>query len=159
MIDSRQFWISAIVVFVLAYALSFIAHGILLGADYASLGGLMRAPADMQSRLPLMILAHISFALGFTWIYLKGKEDRPWMMQGLRYGLAVAVLSSIPTYLIYHVVAPYPFDLAFKQIVLGVISLLLLGMALAWLNQPKQAVRATSRRAKAASRTAKRRRR
>jgi len=46
-----------------------------------------------------MILAHVFIAVGYTWIYVRGKEAKPWLGQGVRFGLAVAVLSTIPTYL------------------------------------------------------------
>jgi hypothetical protein len=54
---------------------------------------------------------------------------------GVRYGLAVAVLATIPTYLIYHAVSPFPLDLAIKQIVYDTIAVVLMGIVLAWLNR------------------------
>ncbi len=41
----------------------------------------------------------------------------------------------IPTYLIYHVVTPVPLVLAFKQIVLDTIRVVLMGIVLAWINR------------------------
>ena len=41
----------------------------------------------------------------------------------------------IPTYLIYHVVTPVPLVLAFKQIVLDTIRVVLMGIVLAWINK------------------------
>jgi hypothetical protein len=56
-------------------------------------------------------------------------------MQGIRFGLAIAALTVIPTFLIYHVVTPVPLALAIKQIVLDTIRLLLMGVVLAWINR------------------------
>ena len=56
-------------------------------------------------------------------------------MQGIRFGIAVACLTVIPTYLIYHVVTPVPLALAIKQIVFDTIRVVLMGIVLAWINR------------------------
>jgi hypothetical protein len=87
---NQKFWISAAVMFVMSFGLGFMIHGGLLSGDYARFPNLMRPMAEAQGKLPFMLLAHISLALAFTWIYLKGREDKPWLAQGARYGIAVA---------------------------------------------------------------------
>ncbi|MGE0564298.1 MAG: hypothetical protein AB7O50_07255 [Pseudolabrys sp.] len=126
--------VSAVVMFVMAWALSFVVHGLLLGGDYAVTPG-MRPPAEAQRIIYLIILAQAIFGVAFAWIYYQGKEDKPWLTQGLRYGAAIAALTVVPTYLIYHVVTPVPFGLAIKQIVLDTIRVLLMGVVLAWINR------------------------
>ena len=44
---NRKCIISAVVMFVMAWALSFVVHGLLLGADYSATPG-MRPPAEAQ---------------------------------------------------------------------------------------------------------------
>jgi len=132
---NKKFVISAIVMFVLGMGLGFFVHGMLLYGDYARLPNVMRPPADAQAKMPLMVLAYISWALAFTWIYVKGKEDRPWLAQGARYGLAIALLTAVPTYLIYHVVSQFPLELAVKQIVFDSITIVVMGVVLAWINR------------------------
>ena len=131
---TRKCIISAVVMFVMAWALSFVVHELLLKGDYAVTQG-MRAPAEVMSRVHFIILAHAFFGVAFAWIYFQGKEDKPWLMQGLRFGIAIACLTVIPTYLIYHVVTPVPLALAIKQIVLDTIRVLLMGVVLAWINR------------------------
>ena len=132
---NKKFVISAIVMFILGIGLGFFVHGVLLYDDYARLPNVMRPPADAQAKMPLMVLAYISWALAFTWIYVKGKEDRPWLAQGARYGVAIALLTAVPTYLIYHVVSQFPLDLAIKQIVFDSITIVVMGVVLAWINR------------------------
>ena len=124
---NRQFAISAGVMFVMAYALGFIVHGVLLHGDYARLPNLMRPMSEMMGMIPYLAIAHACFAVAFTWIYIKGRESRPWLAQGIRYGIAIAVLMTVPTYLIYHAVMPIPLGLAIKQIILDTISVVLMG--------------------------------
>jgi len=126
--------ISAIVMFIMAWALSFVVHGVLLGGDYSVTQG-MRPPAEVQKLILYLILAQALFGVAFAWIYFQGKEDKPWLTQGLRFGIAVAFLTVIPTYLIYHVITPVPLVLALKQIVFDTIRVVLMGVVLAWINR------------------------
>ncbi len=130
----RKCIISAVVMFIMAWGLSFVVHGLLLGGDYSVTPG-MRPPAEAQKLIPFLILAQALFGIAFAWIYVQGKEDRPWLAQGLRFGIAVAFLTVIPTYLIYHVVTPVPLVLALKQIVFDTIRVVLMGIVLAWINR------------------------
>jgi hypothetical protein len=131
----RKFLISAAVVFVVWMALDFFVHGVVLYGDYTRIPNVMRPPADAQAKMPWMVLAYVFMALAFTWIYLKGREEKPWLPQGIRYGVAVALLSVVPTSLIYHVVTQVPLALALKQVVLGAIVIVIVAIVLAWLNR------------------------
>jgi hypothetical protein len=131
---TRKCIISAVVMFVMAWALSFVVHGLLLSADYYATPG-MRPPEEARKIIYWIIIAQAIFGAAFAWVYYQGKEDKPWPMQGLRFGIAVACLTVIPTYLIYHVVTPVPFALAVKQIVFDTIRVVLMGIVLAWINK------------------------
>lgn len=130
-----KFWISVVAMFVLSMLFGFLVHGFLLGGDYARLPGLMRTPESAGAMFPYMLLAHVFLALGFTWIYLKGREDKPWFPQGLRFGIAVAVLMTVPTYLIYFAVMPFPSDLVAQQIVFDTVAVVVMGIAIGWINR------------------------
>jgi hypothetical protein len=131
---TRKCIISAVVMFVMAWALSFVVHGWLLAVNYAATPG-MRPPAEAEKIIYWLILAQAIFGAAFAWVYYQGKEDKPWLMQGIRFGIAVACLTVIPTYLIYHVVTPVSLELAIKQIVFDTIRLVLMGIVLAWINR------------------------
>jgi hypothetical protein len=112
---------------------SFVVHGMLLHQDYAKLPGLFRTEAEAQAYFPLMILAHVVMAGAFTWIYSRGVQARAWIGQGLRFGLAAALLTVVPTYTIYYVVQPMPGPHVVKQIVFDGILILVLGAVVAFL--------------------------
>ena len=131
-----RFWISVVVMFVVSMIIGFVVHGFVLHDDYAQLPNLMRTEADAQGYFGWMILAHVCMALGFTWIYRKGREaGKPAIGQGLRFGAAVAILMCIPMYLIYYAVQPWPGAVVVKQIVYDVIGMLLMGVIVALVNQ------------------------
>jgi membrane protease YdiL (CAAX protease family) len=133
----KRFWIAAVVIFVVSLVLGWVVHGTLLEVEYAKLPNLFRPMADQQGYFPLMLLANALFALAFTWIYRKGLEPgKPFFSQGFRYGVAIAVLMTIPTYLIYYAVQPMPGNLVAKQIVYDVIAVVIMGIVVAWTSQP-----------------------
>jgi hypothetical protein len=123
----------------MSLVLGFVVHVALLGADYAKMTGLFRAEQDAQGYFGWMLLAHLLIGIGFAWVYMKGREDKPWLAQGVRFGLAVAVLATIPTYLIYYAVEPIPGAVVAKQIVFDTIVVVLMGIVCAWINRTRAA--------------------
>jgi membrane protease YdiL (CAAX protease family) len=139
---NKTFAISVVVMFVVSMALGFVVHGLILGQAYASLPNLFRGEQDQAGHFGYMILAHVFIAIGFTWIYRQGRESKPWLMQGVRFGLAVAVLTTIPIYLIYFAVQPLPSDLVAQQIVYDTIATVIMGIVVAAVNRDPVPARA-----------------
>jgi hypothetical protein len=135
-----KFVIAWIVIFVVWFAGSYVVHGVLLHDDYSKLSNLFRTEADAQSFFPLMILAHVMLSGGFVWIYARGAEAKPWLGQGMRFGVAVVFLTVVPTYLIYYVVQPMPGATVARQIVLdGILTLILASVAAFLYRRPTEA--------------------
>ena len=130
---NKKFLIAWVVLFIAWFIGSFVVHGVLLSADYMQLTSLFRTEVDAQKYFPLMVLAHVILAGAFVWIYARGVEAKPWMAQGVRFGIAVALLTIVPSYLIYFVVQPMPASVVIKQIVFDGILLVILGIIVAWL--------------------------
>ncbi len=134
---NRKFLIAWPGVFVVWLAGSFVIHGLLLHADYAALPNLFRTEADSQRLFPPMLLAHVIMSGAFVWIYSRGAEAKPWAAQGVRFGIAIALLATVPTYLIYYVVQPMPGAVVAKQILFDGLLDILLGLAVAFLYRPR----------------------
>jgi hypothetical protein len=132
---TKQFWASVAITFVLMMAFGFLVHGFLLAGDYGQLPGLFRTEADQQRHFPFMICAHAIAALAFVWIYVRGKEAKPFLGQGLRYGLAMAGVMIIPKFLIYFAVEPMPHIVALKQIVFDTLAVVVMGVVVARINK------------------------
>ena len=130
---NKKFFIAWSVIFVAWMAGSFVVHGVLLHDDYARLPSLFRPEADAQQYFPFMVLAHIIMAGAFAWIYSRGAEATPWLPQGIRFGVAIALLAVVPTYLIYYVVQPMPGMTVVKQIIFDGILTLILGVVVAFM--------------------------
>lgn len=136
---NKKFLISWVVVFIVWMAGSFAIHGVWLGESYAALGALYRPDEAQMELFYLMLIAHILLAGAFVWIYQRGNEDKPWVSQGVRFGLAIALLAPIPMYTIYYVVQPLPGDMVVRQIVGETVLLIILGIVVAFLNKPAAA--------------------
>ena len=136
---NKKFLISWLVLFVVWMAGSFVVHGVLLNADYMALRNLFRSPEDAQTFFPLMVIAHVFLSGAFVWIYSRGVEAKPWLAQGVRFGLAVAFLTVIPTYMIYYVVQPMPGATVVKQLIFDGVLTVLLGVVVAFLYRSRAA--------------------
>jgi hypothetical protein len=130
---NKKFVIAWVTLFIAWFLGSFLVHGVLLHSDYMQLPALFRTEADAQKYFPLMILAHAILSGAFVWIYARGAEAKPWMVQGVRFGIALALLTVVPTYMIYYVVQPMPDGVVIKQIVYDGMLLVILGMIVAWI--------------------------
>lgn len=137
----KRFWICGLAMSVATLLTGYVVHGWLLAGDYAPLyGTLLRTPEAQQPYFPWIILADVLIGFAMTWIYRFGfSEGRSTIAQGLRFGLAVALLVAVPMHLIYYAVQPTPDLLVVKQVAFDTIRFMLLGVLIAYL-QPRRVV-------------------
>ena len=132
----KKFWIAGVAGFLVSFLLSFVAHGILLQADYAALPNIMRTDADAMNYFPFMLVSHLIKGFAFAWIYRQGiSSGVPWLTQGVRFGIAVAFLTAVPLYLVYYAVQPMPGILVVKQIVFDSVIAIIMGIVVAFINK------------------------
>ena len=120
---------------VMSFVVGFVVHGVVLAPDYANLKAMFRPESEMQGLFAWMLIAHAIFGIAFAWIYQKGREAKPFLGQGARFGLAVAALAIVPTYLIYYVIQPWPIGVVVKQIIFETIGIVLIGIVVAWISE------------------------
>ena len=131
----KKFLISTVAVFVVWILGSFLVHGVWLTSTYETLGSMMRPVEEQEALFHFMLIAHVLMAAAFVWIYQRGNEDKPWMQQGLRFGIAIALLAPIPTFMIYYTVQPTPGMLAVQQSVGDSVVVIIVAMVAAFLNR------------------------
>ena len=104
----------------------------LLSGDYQALPQLMRPPIEGPKYMPYMLFAFAVYALALVWIYAQGaKPGTPWLGQGIRFGIAVWALTSVPMYLIYYSVQPWPLGITLKQIGFEFVTVVIYGIVTA----------------------------
>ena len=133
---NTKFIVSSLVMGFASLMQGFLVHALALHNDYARLPQLYRPESQQQGQFGYMLLAHLLIGIGLTWVYRRGHEaGKGVLVQGARFGAAIAVLSTIPHFLIYFAVQPVPSDLVAQQIVFDSIGMLVLGVIVAWLNK------------------------
>lgn len=135
---NSKFLVAWLVIFVLWMLGGFVVHGQLLADEYTATG-LMRPVEEQQQFFVWMLVAHLLMAGAFVWIYARGKEAKPWLGQGLRFGVAVSLLLVVPVYLIYYTVQPMPGVLVLRQMTYDAIVALALGCVVAFLYRERAA--------------------
>jgi hypothetical protein len=113
--NMKKFILAVIAVLVFISLANFVIHGVLLHPYYAQTG-LIRGDADGAAHAPFLGLAFLFFSLGFVWIYAQGVNDRPLVGQGIRYGVAVWMITSVAAYIVYYAVQPWPGNVVCMQI-------------------------------------------
>ena len=131
-----KFIIAGFVGFIISMGAGMLFHGGVLNGDYKALGSMMRSDADAMGYLPFMIASHLIKGFAFAWVYQQGVSGGSWLTQGLRYGIAMALLITVPLYLVYYAVQPMPGMLVAKQIVFDTIGTLLMAAVVAFILKP-----------------------
>ena len=127
----KRFALALVVVLILNNIAGFVIHGMLLQADYAQYPNLLRTQEDANAHFQWMLLNFLVFSVAFVWIYANGVEDKPWVGQGLRFGVAVWLLTSVANFLTYYAVQPWGGEVVVKQILYELPRALVLGLAAA----------------------------
>ena len=128
--NMKRFIIAFIAVLVFITLANFAIHGVLLKPYYAQTQ-LMRGETDSAAHAPFLMLAFFFFSLGFVWIYAQGVNAKPWIGQGLRYGLAVWMITSVAEYIVYYAVQPWPANIVCMQIGYELVMNLIAGVIVA----------------------------
>jgi drug/metabolite transporter (DMT)-like permease len=133
---NTRYLISIAVIFVLLMVFGFVVHGLLLTPDYQKITPtIMRGQEDGAKHMGFMLIAQLIFAIAFVRIYLRGREDKPWLGQGLRYGMTMAALTVVAKFLIYYAVEQLDPSLVAKQIIYDSIMTTVLGIVVAGLHK------------------------
>jgi len=130
----KKFIISVVVIFVVSMLLGFVTHAWVLADEYNATG-LFRSLEDQEAHFTWMLLAHLIMSYAFVKIYLFGREDKPWMAQGMRFGFLMALFAAVGVYLIYYAVQPLPEMLVFRQAAYDTVNMMIMGIVLAWLHR------------------------
>ena len=131
----KTFVVAWVVAFVVWMSGSFVVHGVLLAGDYRGLPALFRSEADGAAHFPFLLAAHVVASGALAWIYGRGVQSRPWVGQGVRFGLAAACLLPLFMYLVYFAVQPMPPALVVRQVIFDTTVVVLVSLAIAFVHR------------------------
>ncbi len=130
----KKLVLTIIVVFVVANLAGFLIHAILLGPEYMTIKEHYRP--EGQEMMLWISLAYLSFAIGSVIAYAKGVENKPWLGQGIRFGILMWLILAVPSFFIAYAVQPVPTILMVKQVLFEGVDKILLGIITAALYRP-----------------------
>jgi hypothetical protein len=125
--------------FVLLGAGRYLLHSVLLKGAYMATSSVWRTPEAMMHRMWALQLANLLFAVAAVLIYVRGIEPKPWLGQGLRFGILLALATAVPQSLTEYGVYPIPHTLALHWILGEGVLAVLVGVLVAAICRPKPA--------------------
>jgi len=126
----KNFWVTSGVIFFLFVVLDYFLHGVLLAGLYEQTASLWRPLEELQRLSWIMWVTDAVEAILFVWLFSKGLEaNKPYPVQGLRFGLALGILFSFPIGFGMYAISPVPFALGFGWFAGGVAEFVIAGLA------------------------------
>jgi len=126
--NKKRLVLTTIILFVVANFTGYFIHAIWLRNDYATVANLYRPDGP---KMPFIVTAYLAFAIGAVWTYAHGVEDKPWLGQGFRFGIALWLILTIPWFFITYAVQPIPALLLAKQVLSEGVEKIFLGIVIA----------------------------
>ena len=128
---TKKFGIAAAVAFVMFSGLGYLVHGYILAGEYGHYPNLWRTAEETAKHMPFVLIANVTMAIPFAWIYERGRTEKPWFGQGLRYGIAMAALVPAAKFITYYAIQPIAHELALHQILLDGAAIVLIALVVA----------------------------
>src|SRR5512143_1694163 len=123
----NKLMIGCVVVYLVLLLLEYLEHSVLFAPTYMSLPNLFRSPEETKTWVVLVVYA--VFAFGFTLIFSKGYKGKG-VMEGVRYGFYVSLLTSVTYSFANYASMPMPFSLALERALIGIVQLMIYGVIL-----------------------------
>lgn len=124
-----RFLAAWLVAFVVWFGGTYIVNTMLI--DYSSMLQLYRPWEDELARYPVLILGDIILTGAFVWVYARTPRLGSWLINGLRFGLAAALLGAVPFQVRNYVSQPVPEGVLVQQLLFLTVLMLLAGLGVA----------------------------
>ena len=129
----KRFFIAVLAVFVILQALGYLIHNVILIPDYQANQSLWRQ--NMQSFMWLFQVTSLIFSFAFVYVFVRGYENRG-IGEGLRYGLVIWFLVTVPGIGGQYMVYPIPLALSLKWLFLALGEWLIAGVVISLIYKP-----------------------
>jgi hypothetical protein len=139
LMNTPRFLIASIAVVIMMAATEYFVHALCLQELYEGTAPLWRSLAEMNQKLWILWAVYLVMAPLFVLIYIKGYEaNQPGVIQGVRYGLLLGLLFSVPMAFSSYVVMPIPFSLALGWFLGSLGEFILMGGVVGIIYRPKK---------------------
>jgi hypothetical protein len=123
--------------FLVAQILAIAIHGFILAGDYAPFyGTLLRdQTGDPVWQALLLPVSHLCLISGLVWIYSRLLLAGSYAVRGLKLGVMAWLVGQAPLYLLWYAEQPWPDSLVVKQLGLGLLASLAIGLTIAFVSR------------------------
>lgn len=132
----KRWLLASLGVYIAILILDLIIRVLILQGCYEATADVWRQ--DMKSKMYIMYITAAIFSLLFVYIFTKGYEGKG-IMEGVRYGLWMGLLISIPSAYGFYATIDIPYSLAFSWWTLGTVEIIICGIVAASLYRPAAA--------------------
>lgn len=129
--NTRKVLLAVVVNYSFLAASNYVINAIWLLPVYRQNADAFRPLEQLVGKMWIVWLAQLLFAFMFVYVYTRGVEEKPWVVQGVRYGIYMAMLVVVPSALAQNVVYRVPYTLAIEWITAGGIQMLVMGLVAA----------------------------
>ncbi len=136
--NTKKMIIAVIAVFILLEATNFLVHNVILSKTYEGMANVFRSLEEMNRRMWRMLIADLVWSFFFVFIFIKGYQNKG-LMEGVRYGVYIALFMNFVAAVAQNVVYPIPYTLALQWFIFGSIQCIILGIVTALIYKPKAA--------------------
>jgi len=136
-IPMKKTIVAIIVGFIVQLAGLFLIHSVLLKQDYVNTASLWRSQEAMSARSWALLMGDLIYVVGAVLIYVRGVEAKPWIGQGVRFGILLALVTVVNGSLVSWAILTIPHMLAVKWIIYEGVLSVVFGLVIAAICQPK----------------------
>jgi hypothetical protein len=141
----KKYGLAVVISYVAMMLLGYLLHGVALKATYATApAGMLRSEADFNAHFHWLALGYFLFALAACWVYAYGVENKSWLGQGVRYGLALWAMGTLMPNFVGFAVQPWPRDIAVKGTLADLVIMLVAGLCIAGVYRGSAGIPRTS---------------
>ena len=137
--NTKSYAITSLVVFLYLFLINFLFHGLIMNSAYEPLlGSLLRAEGESGAFFVWMSVGYVVLGFLLCYVFVRGYEGRG-IGEGVRFGLIVGALLSIPTRLIHYAVQPWPANIIISWIIGDLVIYIIAGVLMAMIYRPEEA--------------------
>ena len=138
--NTKKMIIAVIAVFILLEVSNYLVHSVILASTYMeeTVTKVFRPMAEMEAMMWSMWIADLVFSFFFVFIFIKGYQNKG-IMEGVRYGIYIALFMNLVAAIAQNAVYPIPSSLALQWFIYGAIQTIILGVVTALIYKPAEA--------------------
>ncbi|MHB9010673.1 MAG: hypothetical protein ACYC49_00380 [Ignavibacteriaceae bacterium] len=140
---NKKLWTGFIAVWIVYGILEWLVNVVILHSAYMSGDVAKWMRPNGEIKLWVIYVAYLFFAFFFTLIFSKGFENKG-IIEGVRYGIYVGLMVSLPAAYVSYATMPMPYTLALQWFLYGMIEMILCGIVLAFVYKPKESKATTA---------------